>query len=424
MTEMSEVCDFFSDFSDFCELNTPLLDGQRSLLGCASRNGPAECFLSRTVSYSVRFEGDVALCVEEWDQTEVAVRVIRAGRYGIWGGAYAPHQMACEQIVSLAEESAKYGPRAQPGFDFVRGALPDKKKQIAPSFTTPKRLVENGCELFAMLLNKRKGFFWSGDLLQKCRVAHIVNSAGLDGWSSWSEYQLRIRAQYASKAGPVDRLLNIQSGCWHEAVSLLETRIDAEFPEAEELIAVPPVRNVTLGAPVVAALCQAIVSGKLPELNQLSQELTIWDEPTFFFEGCDDEGVQVTPIPLVEKGKIVPWGTSTTTDKPVGRAFRRTIEKDPVPTALGLRCLSEGHSLPSCTVLFSELAGISIQPGGYLQGAATEGIVIRDSIPVHRCTGRFIRFPIAEALGDRLLSVSRERRAAGKHRLPYLTLEF
>ena len=391
------------------------------LLDLASRTGPAECFLRRVASVSVRYENATATEAEAVDRCEMALRVLRGGRIGIWGGSFLFNHAALADCVARAEANAKCGPRA------VTLLVEDSSRHPAlasPALPDPRELATLGQRFLGELRIKRPHYLWSGGLSAVSRTARIVNSRGLEAWSTWSEYRWRLRCRGAANNAPVDRLLDVRFGEWDEGTRALKARIDAEFPDSEDLRSVPAELPITLSPPIVGVVCHTILSQELPETPALNRSVTIWDDPEQSYQGSDDEGLPLVPVPLVESGKIRgSWSTVGMTTRPTGRAARNAIDSSPVPTALGLRWHSGGDAPPNMSVLLTELAGISLQPGGVIHGAASEGILLQNGRPIHRCPGRVIHIRVAEVLGDGLCGVSQERFATGRHRLPRLTVE-
>jgi predicted Zn-dependent protease len=91
-------------------LTQHMLSTQMRLLDLASRSGPPECFARRTVSLSVRFEANRAVSAEEVDRVELALRVLRDGRVGIWGGSFIYGENALAECIERAEANARCGP--------------------------------------------------------------------------------------------------------------------------------------------------------------------------------------------------------------------------------------------------------------------------------------------------------------------------
>ncbi len=75
------------------------LEKQARILELGGRGGPAECYVRRIVSRSVRVQGDTAADAEEMDRTEAALRLVRDGRVGIWGGSIPAGEGAITDAV-------------------------------------------------------------------------------------------------------------------------------------------------------------------------------------------------------------------------------------------------------------------------------------------------------------------------------------
>jgi predicted Zn-dependent protease len=402
-------------------LTQHMLSTQMRLLDLASRSGPSECFARRTVSLSVRFEANSAVSAEEVDRAELALRVLRDGRVGIWGGSFIYGENALAECIERAEANARCGP-------CVETILADNKtpsrKMEALELPKPEQVVTLGHNFLTELQEEWPGFFWRGQLSVIRRTARVLHSGGLEAWSAWSEYKWSLRARGTGGKAPVDRMFEIRFGQWEEGAAALKARIRAEFPDSETMHDAPQGAPITLGPPIVAAMCLALIARALPENTVLAPCVTICDQPDPSYQGCDDEGVPIVPVPLVEAGALsAKWGTVSTTRRPTGRGIRRAIDSAPVLTPLGLRWRSNGHAPPKYTVLLPDLAGMSLQPGGFVQGTAVEGIVLCNGNPLYRCPGRVVRISVADALGTCFLGVSHSRFATGRHRLPYVTIQ-
>lgn len=404
---------------DACHLSPDLLEAQARLLMLAARNGPAECFLRRTISCQVRLDGGDTVGVEHADRSEIALRVIRDNRIGICGGSAARGDRFIDRIAACAEENARFGPLV--GEELFPN-MPSHGRCHIPQMPEPTDLVTLGSEFLSGLQAQRPSFHWSGEVSLKSRESRVVHSGGLEGWSTMMEYRLQIRARRLSHGGLVDRLLDVRGSSWDGVTTQITARIEAEFPESEDIRAAPSTAQIALGAPVVAVLCQGVAFGHLREPVSLSGHVTIWDEPTVNFEGCDDVGVPVSPITLVDRGRVLQWqGAGTTAARP-GRAFRKAIDAPPACSLLGLHWTTSADFAPPLSVLYTEFAGVSIRPNGQIQGTATEGIVLQDGKPTYRCPGRVMRISIKESLGKRLIGVSQQQYASGRHRLPVIVL--
>ena len=402
-------------------LTRPVLDAQGQLIEFAGRGGAAESLLRRHVLRLVRFEGCHPTDAEAVDRREVAVRVLRHGRVGIWGGSVLPGSAASiAEIVARAEANAIAGPPAGTILASA-GAVP--RPASRPRLPEAGTLVSLGEAFLSKVRERRPCFHWSGMVSAACCIARVVHSAGLDAWSCSAEYRIRLRGRCPAGRSPVDRVIDVRAGGWEEAMDALLTRIDAEFPGSENVMTVPVDLPLTLGPTVVAALCLTLVRSDEEQSLPLDPRVSIIDDPGDWYRGCDDEGVPVVPVSLVAAGKrSVAWVTVGATSPPTGRAIRSAIDAPPILTALGLRWGAGGDTLPPRTVLLTELAGLSQQPDGSVQGMAPEGVVLCDGKPAHRCQGRVLRITATDAFGRRLSAVSKEQLATGRHRLPSITL--
>jgi hypothetical protein len=401
-------------------LSQQALNKQERLLELASQKGEAECFLRRSVVFSLRFEGRAITNFEEVDRTEVALRVLRNGRVGIWGGSIPHEDTVFADAVARAEANAIYGNEAATIL-----ADSNVSYRVFPEleFPDPRKILRLVDEFLTEIQMKRPHFLWSGQvsvIRQTCRVIH---SGGLEALSVLSEFHWRLRGRYSASPMPVDRLLKVRSGCWTKGTSMLKARIEAEFPRHENFRKVSSHLPITLGPSVVASLCLALISGEVQVSSSLDDRVTIWDDPEPCYQGCDDEGVPIAPVPLVVAGRpSLPWATVGATARPTGRGIRGAIDSPPTLTPLGLRWVSGGDVLPTQSVLLSELAGISLQADGSVLGTAPEGIVLSNGEPIHRCPGRVVRIAVVGAFGRQLAGISQKRFATDRHFLPFVTL--
>jgi hypothetical protein len=397
------------------------LSTQARLLDLASRSGPAECFLRRVVSCSVRFEGRAVTNAEEVVRTEVALRVLRNGQVGMWGGSIPRCENAVADGVARAEANASCGRAAETIL-----ADSNVSHQVLPELELPEpRKIISLVDVFlAELQMQRPHFLWSGQVSVVRRIGRVIHSEGLEAWSISSEFHWRLRGRCPANRTPVDRLLEVRAGRWSEATSMLKARIEAEFPVREDFMGIPSDISITLGPSVVASLCLALIPGRVTHVSSLLDgRVTIWDDPGDCYQGCDDEGVPIVPVPLVVAGRPgSPWATVGATAPPTGRGMRGAIDSAPVLTSLGLRWASGGDAPLTRSVLISELAGISLQADGSVQGTAPEGVVLSNGKPIRRCPGRVVRIAAVDALGCRLAGISQDRFATGRHRLPSVTL--
>lgn len=393
---------------------------QNSMLLRAKQNGPAECFLRRTLRLSAIFEGGRVTSLQEADRTELALRVFRDGKVGLAGGTLPHDKISALGCVERAEASAKSGPAGTISAPAIR--LPPKSEM--PSLPSPDALVARICELHSRLREYRPSVLWSGKVNVVQHAHRVVHSGGLDAWGGLTEYQVGIRARCAADQAPVDRLLYVCTAEWAEAIHELTRRVEAEFPESEKMRGAPEGVPVALGPTLVAKLCLEVIKSRLLlESHRLDRKVSLVDEPISSQQGCDEEGVVVEALPVFDAGCFCePWAAGTDGRALLGRAFRPTIDSSPVTTPISFRWVGTGVDCVRRVVLLSEVAGLSRQPDGSLRGTAVEGIVLEQGIPVERCRGCVLQLHPVTGLKDLIGEVTANRFAVGRHRMPQVVL--
>lgn len=358
---------------------------------------------------------------EESDRTELALRVCRDGRAGLIGGSLPNNEVSILTYVERAEAAASNGPYETIFAPPVRLPL----TLDMPSLPSPDALVSRMSELHTQLSQRRPGFQWSGKLSLVQRVARVIHSDGLDAWNGSTEYRLRLRARRAAGQAPVDRILHVSAREWLEAVDEVNHRVEAEFPESENLAGAPVGVPHALGPNVVAQLCLALLKPRFSsELPRLDQRVSLVDEPSPGHQGCDDEGVLVHPLPVVDSGCFCdPWASVIRRGRALqGRAFRATIDSPPATSPMSLRWTGRGVDCVKKSILLSEIAGLSLQSDGALHGCAIEGIVLDEGRPTHRCRGTELRLRPDLVFTKMIGEITARRFAVGKHRMPQLVL--
>lgn len=407
--------------SGACTLDRRAQSIQNRLLSLAMRNGPAECFLRRTLSLGLSFEAGGVTGLQEADRTELALRVFRDGRVGLAGGSLPHDEVGVLNSVARAEASAASGPAETILAPAVRLVLTSEM----PSLPSPSDLVTRVSELHSRLCECRAGVHWSGNISVVQRVVRVVHSDGLDAWGGSTEYRLTVRARRAAGQAPVDRLLNVSAAEWPEAVRELIHRVEAEFPEREDLEAEPAGVPLALGPSVVAQLCLALIRPRfLSNSPLLDRRVSLIDEPRPGHQGCDDEGVLVQALSVFDSGFCCePWASVGEGNRALpGRAFRPAIDSFPTTTPVSLRWTGPSTECAKRAVLLSEIAGLSAQPDGALHGIAIEGVVLDQGRPVRRCRGRVLQLHPVRVLKELIGEVTADRFAVGKHRMPQLVL--
>ncbi|MCX7590090.1 MAG: hypothetical protein N2255_00525 [Kiritimatiellae bacterium] len=402
-------------------LDYPAQSVQNRMLFLGTRNGPAECFLRRTLSLGLSFEAGEVTELQEADRTELALRVFRDGRMGLAGGSLPHDEVGVLNCVARAEASAASGPAETILAPAVRLVLMSEM----PSLPSPSDLVARVSELHTRLCECRAGIHWSGNISVVQRIIRVTHSGGLDAWGGLTEHRLRVRARFAAGQAPVDRLLNVSAAEWPETVRELIHRVEAEFPDRENLESEPASVPLALGPSVVAQLCLALIRPSfLSESPVLDRRVSLIDEPRPGHQGCDDEGVLVQAISVVDSGFCCePWASMGEGCRAlIGRAFRPTIDSPPAPTPVSLHWVGAGVECAKRVVLLSEVAGLSAQPDGTLHGIAIEGVVLDQGRPVHRCRGRVLQLHPVRLLKELIGEITADRFAVGKHRMPQLVL--
>lgn len=407
--------------SPSCSLGYPAQAVQDSVLFRGRRNGPAECFLRRTLSLCLSFEAGEVTGLEEADRAELALRVFRGGRVGLAGGSLPNGEVGVLNCVERAEASAASGPA---GTILAPAVLLPLTSEM-PTLPSPDALVARVSDLHTRLCECHPGVHWSGNISVVQRVARVTHSDGLDAWGGLTEHRLRLRARCAAGQAPVDRLLNVSAAEWPEAVHELIRRVEAEFPESESLEGTPAGAPLALGPAVVAQLCLAVTRLKFPsESPRLDRRVSLVDEPGPGHQGCDDEGVLVQARTVVDAGFFCePWASVGEGGRALlGRASRPAIDSPPATTTVSLRWVGAGVEGAKRAVLLSEVAGLSVQPDGALHGIAIEGVVLDQGRPAQRCRGTVLRLHPVTVLKELIGEVTAHRFAVGRHRMPQLVL--